>query len=197
MTTNTYSMSFTTGALLYNETITVAQLYHQLASWDAVRERVLADNRLQMRTTNAAKRIFQETASRLRQITPAQLDYLLTADRREQNYLLWLAFCQRYRFIYDFAVDVIREKFLRLDLDLTYDDYDIFFRNKAEWHPEVARVAETTRKKQRQFLFKILREAELLSDDGQILPVFLSPHLLHLITEDNPAHLAIFATQTV
>jgi hypothetical protein len=197
MTTNTYSMSFTTGALLYNETITVAQLYQQLGSWDAVRERVLADNRLQMRTTNAAKRIFQETASRLRQLTPAQLDYLLTADRREQNYLLWLAFCQRYRFIYDFAVDVIHEKFLRLDLELTYDDYDIFFRNKAEWHPEVARVAETTRKKQRQFLFKILREAELLSDDGQILPVFLSPRLLHLITEDDPAHLAIFTTQTV
>jgi hypothetical protein len=197
MTTNSYRMSFTTGALLYNETITVAQLYQQLGSWDAVRERVLAGNRLQMRTTNAAKRIFTEITSRLRQLTPAQLDYLLTADRREQNYLLWLAFCQRYRFIYDFAVDVIREKFLRLDLDLTYDDYDIFFRNKAEWHPEVARVAETTRKKQRQVIFKLLREVELLSDDGQILPVFLSPHLLHLITEDNPAHLAIFATQTV
>ena len=190
-------MSFTTGALLYNETITVAQLYQQLASWDAVRERVLAENRLQMRTTNAAKRIFTEITSRLRQLTPAQLDYLLTADRREQNYLLWLAFCQRYRFIYDFAADVIREKFLRLDLNLSYDDYDIFFRNKAEWHPEVARVTETTRKKQRQFLFKILREAELLSDDGQILPVFLSPHLLHLITEDDPAHLAIYTTQTV
>jgi hypothetical protein len=123
--------------------------------------------------------------------------YLLTAERREQNYLLWLAYCQRYRFVYDFAVEVIGEKCRRLDFTLTYDEYDIFFNDKAEWHPEVARVAETTRKKQRQFVFKIMREAELLSDAGQITPVFLSPPLGRLIAADDRAHLAIFPGQTV
>ena len=197
MKKTTYSMSFTTGALLYNESITVAELYQQLGDWDAVREQVAADNRLQMRTANSARRVFSEIASRLRQFTPAQMSYLVTADRREQNYLLWLAFCKRYRFIYDFAVDAIHEKFLRLDMSLTYEDYDIFFHNKAEWHPEVDGIAEATRKKQRQFLFKILREAELLSEKSQLIPVFLSPQLIHLIAADDPAHLAIFAAKTV
>lgn len=197
MTTTPYSMSFTTASLLSHESILVAELFADVGDWDEVRRRVLADNRLQMRTTNAAKRIFSEVVSRLRQLTPEQMAYMLTAERREQNYLLWLAYCKRYRFVYDFAVEVVQEKFRRLDLSLTYEEYDIFFNNKAEWHPEVARIAETTRKKQRQFLFKSMREAELLSDAGQIMPVFLSPHLIRLIAGDDPAHLAIFASQTL
>lgn len=197
MTITPYSMSFTTASLLSHESILVAEMFADVDDWDEVRRRILSDNRLQMRTTNAAKRIFSEVASRLRQLTPDQMAYMLTAERREQNYLLWLAYCKRYRFVYDFAVEVVQEKFRRLDLSLTYEEYDIFFNNKAEWHPEVARIAEATRKKQRQFLFKSMREAELLSDAGQIMPVFLSPHLIRLITGDDPAHLAIFASQTL
>lgn len=197
MTAVPYSMSFTTATLLSHECILVVELFAALDDWDETRRRVLDDNLLQMRTSNAAKRIFSEIASRLRQLTPEQLAYLLTADRREQNYLLWLAYCKRYRFVYDFAVEVIGEKCRRLDFALTYDEYDIFFSDKAEWRPEVARVAEATRKKQRQFLFKIMREAELLSAAGQMTPVFLSPPLARLIAADDPAHLAIFPGQTI
>jgi hypothetical protein len=190
-------MSFTTATLLSHESILVAELFASLGDWRETRRHVLDDNRLQMRTTNAAKRIFSEIASRLRQLTPEQQAYLLTAEQREKNYLLWLAYCKRYRFVYDFAVELVAEKFRRLDLSLTYDEYDLFFSDKAEWHPEVARVAEATHKKQRQFLFKIMREAELLSAAGQITPALLSPPLTRLIAADDPAHLAIFPGQTV
>lgn len=190
-----YSMSFTTGTLLHRESEVMTRLYCELGDWDAVREIVIAENRLQMRTLNASKRIFQEISSRLKWLTAPQLQLLLDGSYQEQNYLLWLAVCQRYRFIYDFAVEVIREKFLRLDFDLSYNDYDIFFNNKAEWHPEVERVADSTRKKQRQFIFKMLREAELLTADNRLLPVLLSPRLIRVIQEDDPAHFAIFPTR--
>jgi hypothetical protein len=188
-------MSFTTGTLLHRESEVMTRLYCELGDWDAVREIVIAENRLQMRTLNASKRIFQEISSRLKWLTAPQLQLLLDGSYQEQNYLLWLAVCQRYRFIYDFAVEVIREKFLRLDFDLSYNDYDIFFNNKAEWHPEVERVADSTRKKQRQFIFKMLREAELLTADNRLLPVLLSPRLIRVIQEDDPAHFAIFPTR--
>jgi hypothetical protein len=192
MTTDTYSMSFTTGTLLYRESLTVAALYRELGDWDGVRERVVAENLLQMRTLNASKRVFREVASRLKQLTAAQRDLLRTGTRAEQNHLLWLAVCRRYRFIYDFAVQVLREKYLRLDLELTYDAYDVFFNAQAEWHPEVANVAESTRRKQRQVVFKMLREAELLSPDGRLLPALLTPRVIHAIVQDTPADLAVF-----
>lgn len=122
MTTTPYSMSFTTASLLSHESILVAEMFADVDDWDEVRRRILSDNRLQMRTTNAAKRIFSEVVSRLRQLTPEQMAYMLTAERREQNYLLWLAYCKRYRFVYDFAVEVVQEKFRRLDLSLTYEN---------------------------------------------------------------------------
>lgn len=192
MTAVPYSMSFTTATLLRHESVLVAELFADLGDWDAVRRLVLAENRLQMRTANSSRRVFREISSRLKQLTPQQLAYLLSADLREQKYLLWLAFCIRYRFVYDFAVEVVQEKFRRLDLTLTYEDYDIFFNNKAEWHPEVARVATSTRKKQRQVVFKIMHEAELLSAENQIVPILLSSPLKQVIAEDDPAHLAIF-----
>lgn len=192
MTQTIYSMAFTTAALLFQETLRVAELYSQTPDWSLVRETVLENNLLQMRTDNSAKRIFNETSSRLKQLTTEQLDHLLTSSHREQKYLLWLAFCKRYQFVYDFAVEVVHEKFLRLDMTITIEEYEIFFNNKAEWHPEVLAVAPSTRTKQRQIVFKTMREAELLTDQLQIIPIVFSSTLTAVIQNDDPAHFAIF-----
>ena len=106
-----YSMSFTSGALLYRASLVIAELYAQLADWQAVRDRVLAGNLLQMRTNNASIRVCREVISRLKLLTPAELELLLGGLPDDQRYLLWLALCKRYRFIYDFAVEVIYENF--------------------------------------------------------------------------------------
>ena len=89
----TYLMSFTAGALLYRESITVSDLYAELADWDAVRTRVIAENRLQTRTVSAAKRVYREVSARLQTLTPAEMEILRDGTRAEQGYVLWLAIC--------------------------------------------------------------------------------------------------------
>jgi hypothetical protein len=83
-------------------------------------------------------------------------------SRQEQNQILWLAVCKHYRIIYEFAIEVIREKFLRLDVILSYLDYDVFFNSKAEWRQGLDQLTGTTKKKLRQVLFRILHEAEII-----------------------------------
>ena len=192
MTDQIFSMSFTSGTLLYHESIIIANLYADLGDWDAVRDVVVGENRLQMRTLNASQRIFQEVSSRLRLLTGPESDLLRAGTRAEQNYLLWLGICKRYRFIYDFAVGSLHERFLQLDMVLGYEEYDVFFNRMAEWHPEVERVAASTRRKQRQVVFKMMREADLLSDDGRIQAAIFSPRLIETIQADDPGHFAIF-----
>ena len=192
-----YSMSFTTGTLLLNESTTVAQLYRIEGDWDKVRMIAIEENRLQMRTLNASKRIYREVTSRLRLLTEGELTLLINGDREEQITLAWLAICRRYRFIYDVGVDVVREKLLGLNRVLTYEDYDRFFHDKAEWHPEVEQVAPSTQGKQRQVVFKTMREAGLLSVEGFIQPMLLSPQLLEAIVQDNPADLLVFLSSDV
>ena len=187
-----YNLSFTSGAILYRESLTVTELFGELGDWEAVRERVIDDNLLQMRTLSASKRIFHEVSSRLKNLTPTELALLRTGAPQEQRHMLWLAICKRYRFIYDFAVEVVREKFIRLDFDLFYDDYDVFFNHKAEWHPEVEGIAESTRKKLRQVLFKMMREVNILTRDDQIVPAILTPREIDVIAADSPSYLLAF-----
>jgi hypothetical protein len=185
-------MSFTSATLLPRESTIVAHLYAQLGDWAAVRDQIVAGNLLQMRTLNASRRICREAISRLRLLTDTQRQLLLDGTHQEQRHVLWLAVCKRYAFIRDFASEVVHDQFLVHDLLLPQDAYDRFFQRKAEWHPEVERVAEATRQKQRQVVFKMLREAELLSDDGQLLPALLTPRLIDAIRADAPAYFAIF-----
>jgi hypothetical protein len=187
-----YSMSFTTGALLYRESLVIAELFAKLADWQAVRDRVLGGNLLQMRTPHAAERTYREVASRLKLLTDDQRTLLVQGSPDEQRCLLWLAMCKRYRFIYDFAVDVLHEKYLRLDLQLDPAEYDRYFARKAEWHPEMENVTPKTRDKQRQVVLKTLREAGLLDGELRLIPALLSPTLVAAIAADDPQHFVLF-----
>ena len=187
-----YNMSFTAGALLYRESMVVAGLAGEALDWDRVKHEVLAGNLLQMRTPSASQRILREVTARLRLLTPTQVRLLLGGSRPEQNLLLWLAVCKRYRFIREFAVDVVQEKYLRLDLAVSYEDYDVFFNAKAEWHSEVESLAPSTRSKLRQIVFRMLREAEILTSSNRIVPVLMTPQLAAAVAEDDPAYFAIF-----
>lgn len=187
-----YNMSFTAGALLVRESMVVARLAGEAPDWDRVKREVLAGNLLQMRTASASQRILREVIARLRLLTPPQTRLLLSGSRQEQNHLLWLAICKRYRFIQDFAVQVLREKLLRLDLAVTREDFDLFFNAKAEWHDELERLTPSTRTKLRQIVFRMLREAELLTAEHCIVPVVLSSQTAAAIQEDDAACLDIF-----
>ena len=107
-----YSMSFTTGTLLHRESVKLAAEYDKRADWNHVRDHAIAENLLQARTLNTLKRVCREVISRLKTLCPSELDFLLDASPQDQGYLLWLAFCRRYRFVGDFAVEVLRERYI-------------------------------------------------------------------------------------
>ena len=140
----------------------VAELYFDLGDWSLVRNNIFENNLLQARTQSSFKRTIHELLQRLQCLTRDQLQILVDGSRQEQNQILWLAVCKHYRIIHEFALEVIREKFLRLDVILSYLDYDVFFNSKAEWRQGLDQLTGTTKKKLRQVLFRILHEAEII-----------------------------------
>jgi len=174
-------MSFTTGGLFHRESVKLAVLYLDLGDWDSVREKVTVENLLQTRTLSTLKRVCREVVSRLWMLSPEELNFLVETSHQEQAYLLWLAVCRRYKFIADFAIEVLRERYIALKGNLTHEDFDSFFNRKSEWHLELDEITATTRGKLRQVLFKILREADLLTANNMINAAMLSPRLLDLI----------------
>ena len=187
-----YNMSFSSGGLFFNESIRTAEIYLENKDWKLVRDNVLNNNILQARTESSLKRITREVIYRLRLLTGNQVTLLVNGSRQDQNLLLWLSVCKRHEFIKDFAVEIMREKYLRFSYELTQQDYDIFYNRKSEWHPELEKLSEMTRKKLRQVLFRIIREAELVTGEGMIVPVFFTGDLAKVITKDNVSWFNIY-----
>ena len=189
---NSYVMSFTTGGLFRRESLEAASLFLQSGSWDAVRKEIMAKNLLQARTLSTLQRECREVLSRLRLLNGEELRFLVEAEYREQGHLLWIAVCRRYPFVRDFAVEVLRERYITLKADVRYEEFDAFFNAQSEAHPQLHEISSTTRKKLRQVLFKILRESELLASDDTIVPVMLDPELTALISRGNKRELLLF-----
>lgn len=192
MTHNRYSMSFTTGTLFHQESITLAALFFEFKDWDSVRNKVLNDNLLQARTLNTSRRVCREIISRLKTLSTQELDILISGSTQEQAYLLWLAVCRRYKFIADFSIEVLRERFLSMNTHIGHEDFDSFFNKKSEWHPELDGISPATRNKLRQVLFKMLHEADLINSENTINAAILSPRLLKEIASRNDLGILLF-----
>ena len=192
-----YVMSFTAGALLHRESVRLAEQFAHQRDWLALRQAGLAENLLQARSQRTSKRLFGEIIARLKRLTESQLALLANGTEEDQRHILWLAICKRYQFIREFAIEVVRERFLQLGPPITRGDYESFFSAKAAWHPELEDFGSSTRDKLRQNLFKMLRDAELMSDAGYVNGAFLSPAVLRVLVKDSVANLMVFPVREV
>lgn len=192
MKSKKYLMSFTTGGLYYVESLLVVELYNELKDWKEVNKRALSSNILQTRTESTAKRSLKEIISRLETLTPDQLDLLTNGSLDEQKYILWLSVCKRYEFIKEFAVEVIRERYLTLKYDLPVEEFENFYSQKEQWNEELEKIADSSRYKMRTVLFKILREAEIIDSKNLFIHVRLTSDLIKTISDDQIDYLSIF-----
>ena len=191
MTTDRYRLSFTTGGLFVQEAPLVAERYLALRDWSQTRYQVRNDNLLQVRTAAAALRISKELVSRLELLELTELEELVHGSLRDRGFLLWVAACRRYAIIHDFAVEVLREHYL-LRRHISFKDYDAFYNSKALWHTELDEIATSTQHKLRQNLFRMLRDADLISDQQHIQAAMLSPRVAQLLARRGRDELLVF-----
>ncbi len=188
-----YNFSFTGAALKLHDFVRLAKYVddHQLDI-----ERQTPDPDLIMRRSNARtnQREFQELIKRYLYLTPEQRDLIIEMDANGQKHLALLGICKAYPFIRDFIVEVVREKFLFLDYQLTDGDYLSFYNRKTELHPELEAFAQSTTKKARQVTWRILEEAGLIDNtkDRTIVPQFVHQRIINGVASENPALLKIF-----
>ncbi|BCS97420.1 hypothetical protein DSLASN_30520 [Desulfoluna limicola] len=180
-----YSMSFTTAALLKMESRQIASLYLSMGNWGQVRDKAVEQNTIQARSAVSLKRLTRECISRLRLLPDDLISLICHGNSIEENAALWFGVCLRYPFIGEFAVEVLHEKFVRRDSVLGHGDYDRFFSRKAEWMESLEQLSHATRSKQRQVLFRMLKDADLLSDSGDIQPIVLTENLVQVL-RNNP-----------
>lgn len=168
--TERYRLSFTTGGLLANECRVIAAEYLRLRDWEEARAAVRADNLIQKRTASAVLRISREAMDRASMLSDSELEIVVSGNAAERHQLVWLAICLQYSFVAEFAEEVVRERYLSMNSQLGPEDLDTFFVKKSFWHGELEELKPSTKNKLRQNLFRMLREAQIVSEAGLILP---------------------------
>lgn len=178
---------------MLNESLAIAHAYRSGETWAHARERLLVQGTSSLPKLASQTRALREVYDRICHLSDDERHYLSAeADRAEQQAVMWLAVCRTYRFIYEFAVEVISDRYQTWRLDLGHEIFDRFLTDKTECDPSLAKLSPSTVAKLRQILFRILREAGLRSAEGRIQPIWLSGRMKRLIEESNPADLRVF-----
>jgi len=192
-----YRLSFTTGGLFWSESTDLIDRYLQEGDWDSLRTAVVSEDALHVRTRAASMRISREIISRLKELSEKELSFFKNASTQEQLWMLWVAVCRRYSFIHEFAVEVLRENYITLRHKVDHKDFDAFFHLKAQVSDEVESLKESTRRKLRQNLFRMLREVDLITESFLITPPILTARFIELVSKAGMTELDIFPVSQI
>lgn len=196
MEPNKYKLSFTAGSLYLSESIKIAEVYLGCKNWDETSEYVKSNNLLQSRTDSRTVRVLRELIQRLKNLSDPQLSLLVEGNLQEQKYLLWFAICKTYSYIQAFAIEVLHEKFMGLNLEVTELDYDAFFNRKADWNDELDEITHSTKAKIKEVIFRMVREIGIIGTGNMIIQAMLSERLIEALGPDAPMSYQIFPTET-
>ena len=188
-----YKMSFTSGGLFLNECVDLASRYLETHDWDVTISQLQADGLTSSPKQKSKRRILRELVNRLETLSEEELRFLVEeADRQDQGLLIWLSVCRAYRLVREYTLEIVQDRHLAYQLDLSTHSFDLFFEHKAEWDENLASASASTRIRLRQVVFKIMREVGIISEQNRIQNSYLSPQMRQQIEANNPADLAVF-----
>jgi hypothetical protein len=152
-----YDFSFTASSLRLNELRLVAK--HQIAGSE-----INFTNELGNGKSSTGRRMLAEFTKRLSFLTEDQKELLVHSDLTSQRQIAFLSACKTHLFLRDFVVEVIREKLLIFDYEVSEGEYISFYRRKSDLHSEMDELTEVTANKIRQVTFKILEQAGIIDN---------------------------------
>jgi len=184
-----YRFSFTAASLMLVELIEYAKIL--VGNGFVIDD--LQHQSLKKDKAKTGKREFAELKIRLSTLSKDELELLAESDITTQKLISYIACCRAYSYIREFVMEVVLEKVSLYDHQITEIDYNAFFNKKCIDHDELEDLADTTKAKIKQVVFKILQQAGLI--DGvkskYITIPIVETRLENVIKGTNPNDLAL------
>ena len=186
-----YRLSFGTGNAYLNESNLILKKYLENKDWRETEKYSIENNILQTNTLSSSKRIFREISLRLKSLSQQEQEFFIRSNYVDQSILMWISICRTYKFIGDFASMIISEKFSSYQLEIEYSDFNYFFEKQQVLHEELRTLKDSTRKKLRQVIFRIMKDLNIISKDKEITPLLPSLELKE-VTKSTRKDLKLF-----
>ena len=182
------SAQITREQFLFYEMRTTAKLICEGLEDNEIIDRIVEDNLFQYPTEKSIRRMAKACIVRLKGICDIDLVEAVASQSSETAKQICLyAMMKQYRLVWDFMITVIGEKYRMQNFSFSQMDVNIFFMQLQEQDDYVAGWSESTMKKIRQILIRVLAENEYLDDikADYINPVWLNPVLETAIRSNN------------
>ena len=188
-----YSLSFTAVGLMPHEMQLVAQTFVECGKdWNFAEKEILEKNVLQKMTKATQERKLRELKKRCAALNDEELIRL--AENEEIRAFAFLGAVKTYALLYEFCIEVLRNKYLNFDPTLLESDWNNFIESKKNISSDLAQKSESTIKKAKQVIFNMLGGVGLIEgkERRQIVRPYLSKDFISCVCRDNPKWLAAF-----
>ena len=179
-----YNAVLTREQFLFYETRTTAKLVCDGLSNDEIVDRIVKENLFQYPTEKMVKRMALTCLRRLEALEDSSLvQAIATQPSDVAKQICLYAMMKQYRLVWDFMLTVVGAKYKLLDTSFGKIDLNGFFMRLQEQDDLVATWSESTVRKLKQVLQRILVENEYLdsTDADHLNPVLISPLLENAI----------------
>lgn len=173
---------------LFYEMRTTARLMYSGLDEEEVINRIVEENLFQYPTEKSVRQMAKVCVARLKGMDDEGLIGAVASQPSETaKQVCMYAMMKQYRLVWDFMVTVIGEKYRMQDFSFSKRDVNAFFMQLQEQDDYVAGWSESTVKKIRQILIRMLAENEYLDNirADRINPVWLNPILENAIRSNH------------
>ena len=182
------SAQITREQFLFYEMRTTARLMCEGHNDEEIINRIVKDNLFQYPTEKSIRQMEKACVNRLNAMEDEDLiDAIASQSSEIAKQICMYAMMKQNRLVWDFMITVIGEKYRMQNFSFSQMDVNVFFMQLQEQDDYVAGWSETTVKKIRQVLIRVLAENEYLDNikADHINPVWLNPVLENAIRSNN------------
>ena len=182
------SAQITREQFLFYEMRTTARLMCEGHNDEEIINRIVKDNLFQYPTEKSIRQMAKACVNRLKAMEDEDLiDAIASQSSEIAKQICMYAMMKQNRLVWDFMITVIGEKYRMQNFSFSQMDVNVFFMQLQEQDDYVAGWSETTVKKIRQILIRVLAENEYLDNikADHINPVWLNPVLENAIRSNN------------
>lgn len=138
----------------------MAELIDQGLDDEQVKEKVIEENLFQVKSIDRRGRFYNEIKKRLNELDDFLFQSFLTSDTQTNKTILLYAIIKKDRLFYEWMREVVWDKWITLNYEVTRQDTESFFEKKVEQNDSIASWKLKTRERLANAYHQALVDAE-------------------------------------